>query len=125
VAYRATPVDAQPAALRTLTLTIPAALRLRITPRTAASGGTIHFSGRLRGGPIPPGGKQLVLEARSPGGPWIEFHVIRTRAGGRFTHLYRFRLPGPAHYQFRVLSETEADFPFTAGASNAVGVFER
>ncbi len=90
----------------------------------APSGGTIHFSGRLRGGPIPPGGKQLVLEARSPGASWIEFHVIRTRAGGRFAYLYHFRLPGPARYQFRVLSEPEADFPFASGASNVVGVFE-
>jgi hypothetical protein len=124
IGYRQSPADAQPAALRTLTLTIPAALHLQIAPRTAASSGTIHFSGRLRGGPIPPGGKQLVLEARSPGGPWIEFHVIRTHAGGRFTYLYRFRLPGPARYQFRVLSEAEADYPFAAGVSNVVRVFE-
>ena len=66
-----------------------------------------------------------MLEARSPGGPWIEFHVIRTHPGGRFAYLYRFRLPGPAHYQFRVLCEAEADFPFAAGASNVVRVFER
>jgi hypothetical protein len=125
IGYRKSPLEAQPSALSTLTLTIPAALRLRIAPRTAASGGAIHFGGRLRGGPIPPGGKQLVLEARSPDGPWIEFHVIRTRTGGRFAYLYRFRLPGPARYQFRVLCEQEADFPFAAGVSNVVGVFER
>lgn len=125
IGYRKAPLEAQPAALRTLTLTVPAALRLRIAPRTAGSGGAIHFSGRLLGGPIPAGGKQLVLEARSSGGQWIEFHVIRTRARARFAYLYRFRLPGPAHYQFRVLSEAEADFPFAAGVSNVVGVFER
>ena len=125
IAYRQTPLEAQPAALRTLRLTVPAALRLRIAPRTARVGGAIHFSGRLLGGPIPPGGKQLVLEARSPGGPWIEFHVIRTRVGARFAYLYHFRLPGPARYQFRVLCEPEADFPFAAGFSNVVGVFER
>jgi hypothetical protein len=125
ISYRQSPAEAQPAAQQTLTLTVPAALHLQIAPRTAASSGTIHFSGRLRGNPIPPGGKQLVLEARSPGGSWIEFHVIRTSASGRFAYLYRFRLPGPAHYQFRVLSETEADFPFAAGVSNVVGVFER
>jgi hypothetical protein len=124
IGYRKTPLEPQPAVLQRLTLSIPAALRLHITPRTARSSGTIHFSGRLHGGPIPPGGKQLVLEARSPGGHWIEFHVIRTRPGGRFAYLYRFRLPGPAHYQFRVLSEAEADFPFAAGASNVVAVFE-
>jgi hypothetical protein len=125
IGFRKTPLEAQPAALSTMTLTVPAALRLHISPRTAASAGAIHFSGRLLGGPIPPGGKQLVLEARSPGGPWIEFHVIRTHAGARFAYLYRFHLPGPANYQFRVLSEEEADFPFATGVSNVVGVFER
>jgi predicted nucleic acid-binding protein len=32
--------------------------------------------------------------------------------------------PSPAHYQFRVLSEAEADFLFATGVSNMVGVFE-
>jgi hypothetical protein len=123
--YRAAPLDPLPEATRTLTLTVPAALPLRIAPRTVPSEGSIRFSGRLLGGPLPAGGKQLVLEARAPGGRWLEFHVVRTGAHGRFGYLYRFRLPGPAHYQFRVLSEPESDFPFAAGASNVVGVFER
>jgi hypothetical protein len=125
IAYRSHLGDPLPVATRTLGLTVPAALRLRIAPRTAPSAGAIRFSGRLLGGPVPSGGKQLVLEARSPGGPWIEFHVIRTGAHARFGYLYSFRLPGPAHYQFRVLCESEADFPFAAGASNVVGVLER
>jgi hypothetical protein len=125
VAYRSHLGDALPVASRTLALAVPAALELRIAPRVASSTGTIRFNGRLLGAPIPAGGKQLVLEARSPGGPWIEFHVIRTRPRGRYAYLYRFRLPGPARYQFRVLSEREADFPFAGGASNVVGVFER
>jgi hypothetical protein len=125
IAYRSHLGDALPVATRTLTLTVPAALRLRVAPRTARSEGAIRFSGRLLGGPIPAGGKQLVLEARAPGAHWIEFHVIRTSARGRLHYLYRFRLPGPAHYQFRVLCEEEADFPFAVGASNVVGVYER
>jgi hypothetical protein len=125
IAYRSHLGDALPVATRTLSLTVPAALRLRVAPRTASSTGAIRFSGRLLGGPIPPGGKQLVLEARSPGGPWIEFHVIRTGAHARFGYLYRFRLPGPASYQFRVLCEQEADFPFATGASDVAVVFER
>jgi hypothetical protein len=104
---------------------VPAALRLHVSPRTARSEGTIGFAGQLLGAPIPPGGKQLVLEARSPGGHWIEFHVIRTGARGHLRYTYRFRLAGPAHYQFRAISEPEADFPFAAGSSNVVGVFER
>ncbi len=123
--YRAAPLDPLPEVTRTLTLTVPAALPLRLAPRTVPSEGAIRFSGRLLGGPLPAGGKQLVLEARAPGGRWLEFHVVRTGAHGRFGYLYRFRLPGPAHYQFRVLCEPEADFPFAAGTSNMVGVFER
>jgi hypothetical protein len=125
IAYRSHLGDALPVATRTLGLTVPAALRLHVAPRTASSNGAIRFSGRLLGGPIPPGGKQLVLEARSPGGPWIEFHVIHTGPHARFGYLYRFRLPGPASYQFRVLCEQEADFPFATGGSNVVGVSER
>jgi hypothetical protein len=124
VAYRSHLGDTVPAATRTLTLTVHAAVVLHIAPRVIGAQGTIFFSGRLLGGPIPPGGKQLVLEASSPGGRWIEFHVIRTDGRGRFRSSYRFRLPGPALYRFRVLSEYEADFPFAAGASSVVRVFE-
>ncbi len=119
--------DLLPVATRTLTLAVRAGVELRIAPRIARAGGTIRFDGRLLGGPVPSGGKQLVLEARSPGGRWLEFHVIRGRAGGggRFHFDYRFRLPGPARYEFRVLCEAEADYPFAAGASDVVGVVER
>jgi hypothetical protein len=125
LAYRSHLGDALPVATRTLTLAVPAALRLHISPRAASSTGTIRFSGRLLGEPIPAGGKQLVLEARAPGARWVEFHVIRAAARGHFGFLYRFRLPGPASYQFRVLCEQEADYPFIAGASNVIEVQER
>ena len=98
---------------------------MTVAPRTASVGRSIFFHGRLLGGPIPAGGKQLVLEARSPGGPWIEFDVIRTGAHGRYHASYRFKFPGPARYQFRVSCEPESDFPFAAGSSNVVGVRER
>ncbi|HEY2766923.1 MAG TPA: hypothetical protein VGI76_01625 [Solirubrobacteraceae bacterium] len=125
--YSARLGDALPVATRTLTLSVRAGVSLRIAPRIARSGGSIHFSGRLLGAPIPRGGKQVVLEARSPGGRWLEFHVIRGRAGrgGRFGFDYRFRLPGPARYEFRVLCEAEADYPFAVGTSNVVRVYER
>jgi hypothetical protein len=113
-----------PVATRTLTLSVRAGVALAVAPRTASVGSSIHFSGRLRGGPIPAGGKLLVLEARSPGSPWLEFDVIRSDSRGRFHASYRFKFPGPAEYQFRVLCEAEADYPFATGASNVVGVFE-
>jgi hypothetical protein len=124
-AYRAHTGDALPVATRTLRLGVRAGVSLRVAPRTASVGRSIFFKGVLKGGPPPAGGKQLVLEARSAGGEWIEFDVIRTRAHGRFRASYRFKFPGPASYQFRVLCKQEADFPFLEAASNVVRVRER
>ena len=113
-----------PVATKTLALSVRAGINLSVAPRTAHVGSSIYFSGRLRGGPIPRGGKLVVLEARSPGGPWLEFNVIRSDARGRFHASYRFKFAGPARYQFRVLCEAEADYPFATGASRVVTVFE-
>jgi hypothetical protein len=118
-------LGAPPVVTRTLALSVRAGVSLAIAPRTASVGRSIYFSGRLRGGPVPSSGKLLVLEARSPGGTWLEFDVIRSDARGRFHASYRFKFPGPAEYQFRVLCEAEADYPFATGASQVVGVFER
>ncbi|HSZ70463.1 MAG TPA: hypothetical protein VK756_08875 [Solirubrobacteraceae bacterium] len=126
-AYRSRLGASLPIATRTLTLSVRAGVALGIAPRVASADGEIRFAGQLLGAPIPTGGKQLVLEARSPGGRWVEFHVIRAAAsgGGHFHYAYRFHLPGPVRYQFRVLSEAEADYPFAAGSSNVVVVYER
>lgn len=124
-AYRAHTGDALPVATRTLRLGVRAGVSLRVAPRTTSVGRSIFFKGVLKGGPPPAGGKQLVLEARSAGGEWIEFDVIRTKAHGRFRASYRFKFPGPASYQFRVLCKQEADFPFLEAASNVVRVRER
>jgi hypothetical protein len=124
-AYRSHLGEALPVATRTLTLRVHAGIALSIAPRTASVGRSIFFRGRLRGGPIPAGGKQLVLEARSAGSGWIEFEVIRTNARGRYRASYRFKFPGPADYRFRVVSERESDYPFAGGSSNIVRVRER
>ncbi len=124
-AYDAHIGDSQPAATASLTLLVHAGISLSVRPRVTGVGRVITFRGILRGAPIPLGGKQLVLEARAPGSAWIEFQVIRTNGRGRFSARYRFRFAGPASYQFRAVSEYEADFPFLGGASNVVGVFER
>ncbi len=117
-------LNTPPVATRTLKLNVRAGVSLTVAPHTASVGSSIFFHGRLRGGPIPADGKQLVLEARSPGSPWLEFDVVRTDAHGRFHASYRFKFPGPASYQFRVLSEPESDYPFAAGASDVVAVRE-
>jgi hypothetical protein len=98
---------------------------LSITPSSTRRGGTIHFRGRLAAGPIPRGGKPLILEARSGRGAWIQFHVVRTDRRGRYRSSYRFKFPGPATYQFRVLCEAEAAYPFATGGSRVIRVAER
>jgi hypothetical protein len=125
VSYRARVGDSSPAASRALLLRVRAGIALTIAPRTASAGASIFFHGHLRGGPIPSEGKQLVLEARSPGGQWIEFKVVRTDARGRFDASYTFRFAGPALYDFRAVSEPESDYPYAAGSSRAVLVRER
>lgn len=124
-AYRAHVGDALPAATRTLTLKVRAGIALSVSPHTTSVGRRIVFRGRVHGGPIPHGGKQLVLEARSPGTAWIEFKVVRTDTQGRYRASYRFKFAGPADYRFRARSEPESDFPFAGGSSNVVAVRER
>jgi hypothetical protein len=118
-------MGSSPAVAKTLTLSVRAGVTLRIAPRVASVGRSIYFAGHLRGGPVPSGGKMLVLEARSPGGAWLEFDVVRSDAKGRYHARYRFKFAGPAKYQFRVLCEAEADYPYATGSSRVVGVFER
>jgi hypothetical protein len=124
-AYRARIGESLPAVTRTLRLTVRAGIALSVSPHTTSVGRSILFRGRLLGGPVPPSGKQLVLEARSPGSSWIEFDVVRTNARGRYHASYRFKFAGPASYTFRVRCEPESDYPFAAGASNVVAVYER
>jgi hypothetical protein len=125
LAYRSHLADRQPVATRALLLSVHAGITLSITPHLTSVGRRIYFNGVLHGAPVPPAGKQLVLEARSAGTPWLEFEVIRSDASGHFHFSYRFRLAGPYNYRFRVLSKYEADFPFIAGTSNTVDVQEQ
>jgi hypothetical protein len=112
-----------PLATAILKLRVHAGIALGITPRVTSMGRRIFFSGVVHGTPIPPGGKQLVLEASS-GGEWIQFDTIHTNARGLYHASYRFKLPGPVSYRFRVLSPHEADFPYLSGMSNSVVVHE-
>jgi hypothetical protein len=124
IAYRSHLDDTIPVATSTLTLRVHPGIELSIAPRVSSVGRRIHFSGVLYGALIPPGGKQLILEASS-GGEWLQFRTIGSDAKGRYRASYRFRFPGPVTYRFRVLCPREADFPFLQGTSNIVSVRER
>jgi hypothetical protein len=115
----------EPVISQTLALRVPAAVKLNVTPGSVGAGETIRLQGRILGTPIPPGGKQVVLEARSKGSSWLQFLVLRSGRSGRFEGTHRFRLPGPVRYFFRAVCPAEADFPFATGRSNQVTVWER
>jgi hypothetical protein len=123
--YRSHVNDTIPTATATVRLRVRAGLRLAIHPRHARRGQAIRFAGRLLGGPLPRGGKQIVLVARASRGGWVRFNVVRTDRNGRFRTTYRFQQPGAATYRFRALSLAEAAYPYVAGGSNVVRVRKR
>jgi hypothetical protein len=123
--YRSHVNDTIPSATATVRLRVRAGLSLAIHPRVARRGQRIRFAGRLLGGPLPRGGKQIVLMARASHGPWVRFNVVRTGRAGRFRAIYRFQQPGAARYRFRALSLAEAAYPYLAGGSNVVVVRKR
>jgi hypothetical protein len=120
--YRSHVEDTIASATAGVRLRVRAGLRLAIHPRRARQGQAIRFSGRLLGGPLPRGGKQVVLMARASRGAWVRFNVVRTDRRGRFRTAYRFQQPGAALYRFRALSLGEAAYPYLAGGSNVVKV---
>jgi hypothetical protein len=123
--YRSHVNDTIAAATASVRLRVRAGLHLAIHPRRAKQGQAIHFDGRLLGGPLPRGGKQVVLLARASRGGWVRFNVVRTDRGGRFRTIYRFRQAGATVYRFRALSLSEAAYPYLAGGSNVVKVRKR
>jgi hypothetical protein len=123
--YRSHVNDTIPSAATTVRLRVRAGLRLVIHPHVAKRGQLIRFNGRLLGGPLPRGGKQIVLMARASRGAWVRFNVVRSGRQGRFHATYRFQQPGVARYRFRALSLAEAAYPYLAGGSNVVVVHKR
>jgi hypothetical protein len=123
-AYRSHLGDPSPAATALLTISMPAAITLNVTPRVTRQHHKITLSGRLSG-PIPPGGKNVVIEAREHGGSWVEFTDPNTKPNGTFDASHRFKYAGPVLYEFRAVCKHEADFPFSEGKSSIVSIWER
>lgn len=124
VSYSPT-LGGKPAISDLLRLRVRAGVELAVRPSVVSAGGTIHLQGRILGAKIPPGGKQIVLEARSQSSGWLQFLVLRSGRSGRFAGSHRFRLPGPVRYWFRAVCLEEADFPFQTGISSVVAIWER
>ena len=92
------------------------------SPRSVRSGGRVRFSGRLRGGDVPAGGKVVELQAYERG-RWRSITTLRTNAKGSFSYRYRFsfRAAG-ATFPVRVRVRHEGTYPFALGYSKPIKV---
>jgi hypothetical protein len=88
----------------------------RVRPR-----GSVRFGGRLVGGPLPPRGVTLELQAFQPRRGWRTIRTVRTRQGGRFTTRYRFNAPR-GRFSFRFRLRPSDAYPYARGVSRTLRV---
>jgi hypothetical protein len=107
-------------------LVVPAEIKLlRVTPRRVPWGSTVHLTGQLIGGYLPPGGAlvRLRLGFRSTFNTYgVQEHVS---GDGRFSTVASFG-PGDPRihrtYWFQIASLPMGDYPFAPAASRRVDV---
>jgi 5-hydroxyisourate hydrolase-like protein (transthyretin family) len=110
-----------PASLEASVL-VPAAGTLRADRRRAHNGQGVVFTGRLRGLPLPPGGRTVDLQAHYRG-TWRTFATPRTDKGGRWRQSYRFGATrGRVVYRFRALIKRDGSYPYEQGTTPTVKV---
>jgi hypothetical protein len=110
-----------PASLEARVL-VPAAGTLRAGHRRARNGQSVVFTGRLRGLPLPRGGRTVDLQAHYRGA-WRTFATPRTDARGRWRQSYRFgATSGRVVYRFRALIKRDASYPYEQGRTPTVRV---
>jgi hypothetical protein len=95
---------------------------MSLRPHATHWGSTIHITGRVRGGYIPPSGELVVLWIGWPGGS-TEIGHLYTRRDGSFASPYTFlRGNGREHYELWAATARESDYPYAPNRSRAVGV---
>lgn len=103
-------------------LGVRASSTMRASRSTARNGDRVRFSGRLRGGHVPAGGKLVELQARYRN-RWRAFAVVRSDTRGEWSYRYRFGgTRGVVTYPFRAAIRREADYPYELGYSEVVKV---
>ena len=113
-----------PSAVATTATAVRPSISLQISPRNTSNGHTIHWKGRIVGGPYPREGVTFDVEVQE-GRRWRIFDQLVTRNNGRFRYSYRFHATTePTTYRFRVvLPDTgSAGYSYRPGASNVVAV---
>jgi hypothetical protein len=106
-------------------LTVPAGIRLHITPHVLPWRRAIRIRGHLIGRYIPHDGVALRLLVRYPGHrEWTPLEALRTTDHGAFAFRWSYRSGrGVATYPFKMATTaTETDYPYAAGSSRPVRV---
>jgi hypothetical protein len=105
-----------------VSLLVPARSAIAVSRRRALNGQRVHFRGRLRALPPPPGGKLVELQVRLRR-RWQTFRTARTDGRGRWRVQYRFTgTRGVQRYRFRARLPAEAGYPFETGVSKSIAV---
>ena len=109
-----------------MTTIVPAEVRLlRVRPRRIAWGGTVHLTGQLLGGYLPPGGALVRLRIgyrRTFNTYGVEEHVS---GDGRFSTVASFGPGDPSvlrTYWFQIASLPMSNYPYAPAASSRVNV---
>jgi hypothetical protein len=103
-------------------LLVAASTTFRTGRHFALNGESVTFSGRLRGGSVPPGGKLIELQAHVRN-HWRTFATTEADVRGYWQYPYRFDgTRGRQVYRFRARVPREATYPYEDGHSGQVKV---
>jgi hypothetical protein len=108
-----------------VTLSVPALIKLAITPRIIPWKAAVHISGRLVGGYVPPDGVALRLLVRYPHlKRETPLQALRTDGRGRFAFTWSYHAGrGVVTYPFSVATTaSESDYPYAGSANRAIRV---
>ena len=111
---------------RTLHVAVPARATIATDRASLRNGHSVTFSGRVLGGFLPRGGRELELQGYNPlRGRWqpVRTTGLRCDGVGHWRATYRFTATtGTVTYRFRLRVPPRPDHPFADGYSRAVTV---
>jgi hypothetical protein len=120
-AYYAGAPTLEPSVSAQVHVIVPARVKLlSVSPRRVAWGGTVHITGQLVGGYLPPGGALVRLRI-GQGSSYQTYGVQEHVTGsGRFTTTYQFGAGDPAVYRsfwFQIATLPMGNYPYAPAAS--------
>jgi hypothetical protein len=110
----------------TVDLRVKASSNIRVSRHRVNNGDSVAFHGRLKGRPLPAGGKLVELQVFTRG-QWRNFAQARANAtSGIWGYRYRFEaINGRVRFRFRARIRKEATYPYDLGTSRQVRVTVR